>query len=252
MENPYLFDLSLGPLRMAKSWPIYYLNGYKFQTSARGEGKKTYNCGVSVTGIRQNETSSNYYGVLKEILELEWPRLPIKKSVLFYCDWFDTSTRGMRVHKQYDIVEVNKNRKYATFDPFIFPETATQVYYAPYPGRQKDKADWLVVLSTKPRGAIDRSYDLENAYQIDQPHVTTIIEDDPIGQLHDDEAPRQEISGIEVEENEFIHDDADDDDNEHEEEEDEEEEEEEEEENGDANEYEDEEEDDEDDDKEEN
>ena len=241
MENPYLFDLSLGPLRMAKSWPIYYLNGYKFQTSARGEGKKTYNCGVSVTGIRQNETSSNYYGVLKEILELEWPRLPIKKSVLFYCDWYDTSTRGMRVHKQYGIVEVNKNRKYVTFDLFIFPGIETQVYYAPYLVRQKDKVDWLVVLSPKPRGAIDRSYDLENSYQIDQPHVTTIIEDDPIDQLHDDEAPRQEISGIEVEENEFIHDDADDEDSEHGEEEE-----------GDANEYEDEEEDDDDDDKEEN
>jgi len=204
LQNPYLYDLASGPLRLAKSWPIYFVNGYTFHTKQWGEGRTTYNSGVCVSGIGQDENSSDYYGVINEILELEWPRQPIKKLVLFNCEWFDTSKRGMRVHKQFGIVEVHKNRKYAKFDPFIFAETATQVYYAPYPGKQRDKIDWLVVMKTKPKGVIDNKYTLEVPYQEEQSHVTFVIEDDPVDDLQDVETRGEEVDVIIEEENDFI------------------------------------------------
>ncbi|KAK6793647.1 hypothetical protein RDI58_007100 [Solanum bulbocastanum] len=71
--NPFMKILAMGPLRRAKSWPIYVVNGYKFHTSSWGEGRSTYNSGVCVSGTRQDGTISEYYGVLKEIIELEWP-----------------------------------------------------------------------------------------------------------------------------------------------------------------------------------
>ncbi|KAM3238413.1 hypothetical protein P3L10_013444 [Capsicum annuum] len=71
LQNPYLQILET--LRKAKSWPIYFVNGYKFHTSSWGEGKSTYNSGVCVSGIGQDGITSEYYGVLKEIIKLEWP-----------------------------------------------------------------------------------------------------------------------------------------------------------------------------------
>ncbi|RDY10319.1 hypothetical protein CR513_05189, partial [Mucuna pruriens] len=148
LPNPNLYDLASGPLRLAKSYPIYFVNGYKFHTIAWGEGKTTYNSGVCVSGIGHDEASNDYYGVLVEILELEWPSQAPKKLVLFYCNWFDPSNRGMRMHKQYKIVEVRKGKKYRKFN-------IIQAYYSPYPKQQKDKVDWLVVIKTMPRRVVD-------------------------------------------------------------------------------------------------
>ncbi|KAM3395606.1 prothymosin alpha-like [Capsicum galapagoense] len=63
----------MGPLRKAKSWPVYFMYGYKFHTSSWGEGKSTYNSGLCVSGVGQDGITSEYYGVLKEIIEFEWP-----------------------------------------------------------------------------------------------------------------------------------------------------------------------------------
>ena len=116
-----------------------------------------------------------------------------KKIVLFYCDWFDPSIHGMRTHKQYKIVEVRKTRKYEKFDPFIFPKMASQVYYSSYPGRQKDKVDWLVVIKTKPRGVVDDRHTLEVAYQVNESQVNGTIKDDLVDHLQDDGIDGEEV-----------------------------------------------------------
>jgi hypothetical protein len=100
--------LARGPLRQAKSWPIYFVNGFKFHTTSWGEGKTTYNSGVCVSGIGHDGTPNDYYGVVREILEFEWPCQETRKLVLFYCDWFDPSNRGMRIHNQYKIEKCEK------------------------------------------------------------------------------------------------------------------------------------------------
>lgn len=184
--------LAEGPLRNATSCPVYIANGYKFCTSAWGEERKTFNSGVCVSGIGHDGTTNEYYGVIKEILKLEWTRTT-QKLVLFYCDWFDPSKHGMKVDSQFGIVEVRERRRYAKFDPFIFPETVTQVYYANHPESKGDKANWWVVIKTKPRGVVDERHNVEVAYQEEQSHVNPSIEDDPIDCLQDDQVVGEEV-----------------------------------------------------------
>lgn len=102
-------------------------------------------------GTGEGEFASDYYGVLKEVMGLEYPGLPIKKCVLFNCRWFaPTINRGVKVHKDYGIVEIRHTRQYGRYDPFIFASVATQVYYMPHPEKTRDKQDWWVVIGTKP------------------------------------------------------------------------------------------------------
>ena len=73
-----------------------------------------------------------YHGVLEEVLRVEYLGEPIKRCVLFLCDWFDPSnprgTRYSRVNRTY---EVNHTRRYAKYDPFIIADVAYQVFYLP-------------------------------------------------------------------------------------------------------------------------
>ena len=68
----------------------YKINGYRFHTKARNEGKATCNCGVCVKGIGEgDEVSGDYYGILHEIIHFEFTGEPIKKCILFNCERFD-------------------------------------------------------------------------------------------------------------------------------------------------------------------
>ena len=109
-----------GFLRKAKVWPVIYVNGYKFHTLDKGHQKRTYNSGVCMSGIDQGPGANDFYRQLKEILEFEWPGQDVRRCVLFNYEWFDMSSRGMRIHRKYGIVEVKKNRHYLKYNPFIF------------------------------------------------------------------------------------------------------------------------------------
>ena len=77
---------------------------------------------------------------------MEYPGLPIKLTVLFKCESFDpTINSGMKVHKQYPLVDVNLKRRLSKYEPFILVMQAAQVYYVSYPNLKRDKSDWLVV-----------------------------------------------------------------------------------------------------------
>ena len=91
-------------------------------------------------------------------MQLEYPRLPIKRTILFKCIWFDPTVNvGMKVHKQYFLVDVNHKRKLNKDDPFILAMQVAQVYYVPYPSLRKDKYDWLAVCKVKAKPVIDVS-----------------------------------------------------------------------------------------------
>ena len=70
------------------------------------------------------------------------------------------------MNRQHNIIEVKHTRQYNRYDPFIIAQNAKQVYYAPYPLR-RDKADWWVVIKTKPVGRIEVDNALDVAYQND-------------------------------------------------------------------------------------
>ncbi|KAK1354707.1 DUF4216 domain-containing protein [Heracleum sosnowskyi] len=156
VPNEYIRDLSFRPLRSVKSVPIYYVNGYKFHTREYGADKSTFNSGVCIKGSNYSETSNDYFGIIEEILIVEYPRRPIKRTILFKCEWFDpTLNIGTRVHPRYNLVEVNKRKRLRVYDPFILAMQAMQVYYCKYPSLRRDKIDWLVVCKVKARPLVE-------------------------------------------------------------------------------------------------
>jgi hypothetical protein len=191
----YLCQLAVKPKRYVSTWTAYRVNGFKFHTEARSVGKRTYNCGVGVCGTGEGDVQNDYYGVLKDIIEIEYVGEPVKRCVLFSCEWFDpTLNRGTRTHKLCNLIEVHRTRRYRKYDPFIFPSTASQVYFMPHPDRSRDRANWLVVIPTKPRARVDQQYTLPTAYQ--QTDMTTTIEpvtDTIPSSLVDESAPPEDV-----------------------------------------------------------
>ncbi|KAF7810646.1 TdcA1-ORF2 protein [Senna tora] len=100
------------------------------------------------------------------------------RVVLFKCDWFDpTIGRGCKIDDQYGIVEVNIKRKLMKYEPFILASQSQQVYFAEYPTKKKNRADWRVICKIEARNII-KSPNL--AYQEDEMSVVVepIIDDE--------------------------------------------------------------------------
>ena len=113
----------------------------------------------------------------------------MKQVVLFNCEWFDTVLkRGMKVHKDYRIIEIWHNRRYLRYDPFIVAQKVIQVYYLSYPENLRDKQYWWVVIMTRPRRIVDDRYTIEVAYLEDIiSHVNSELNDNAIKILVDDD-----------------------------------------------------------------
>lgn len=189
-------NVALGPLRRVETWHTCYVNGYKFHTNAWSEGKSTMNSGVCIRGTDYGQSEYDYYGILKEIVEIEFPGRPIKRVVLFNVEWFDpTPNRGTRIHKHYGIVDVRCRGRYRKFDPFIIAQQAEQVYFASYPEGIRQRQDWYVVIKTTARRTISgRSKQVDDAFQADAVTIQPVAGDtDQMASLVDDEAELEEI-----------------------------------------------------------
>lgn len=176
----------MGPNRKFKQWHTYFVNGYKFHTEAWTQGKETINCGVCLkgdTGVGEGD----FYGVVQFIYELDYGYLDYNKTVvMFYCNWFDPSSRGTKLNPLTNTVDVLVSRRYSLFDPFCIANNARQVYYVPYPSI---KQGWFVAIKTKPRGRIESDEtDVDAAYQVDEmSNVDHVIKIDPLIDLVNDE-----------------------------------------------------------------
>ncbi|KAK1398076.1 DUF4216 domain-containing protein [Heracleum sosnowskyi] len=191
VPNEFVRDLASGPLRSVKSVPIYFVNGYKFHTRKYGASKSTFNSGVCIKGTNYTEMANDYFGIIEEILILEYPRLPIKRTVLFKCEWFDpTPNVGTRAHRRYNIVEVNQKKKLNLYEPFILAMQAVQVYYCNFPSLKRDKRDWLVVCKVKARPLIELAEipkSRQDAFQDDLPQHLDMISTENIATHLNDE-----------------------------------------------------------------
>lgn len=98
------------------------------------------NSGVCVLGNSWSENEVDYYGILEEVIELEYYGAG-NKVVLFRCHWYDISDRGIKVYPRFGLVEINSKRKLSTNDSFILASQAQQVYYTHY-GIEKDVIGW--------------------------------------------------------------------------------------------------------------
>jgi hypothetical protein len=146
-----------------KSFEGYIVNGYHFHTCGHAEGQKRNNYRVCVKGGEIENNGVDYYEVLKEVIEVQFASHPVLSVV--QCDWFGpTLNRGMSLHPQYKLVDVNSKRSYPGFDPFVLAQQAQQVYYATYPGTKSPKSDWMALFKIKPQHVIDAPI-IERAYQ---------------------------------------------------------------------------------------
>lgn len=187
-----------------KSYPVYFVNGYKFHTEEYGSNKTTMNSGVCISSAY-----GDYYGKLVEVLELEYPALPLKQTVLFKCDWYDpTPNLGIKVHEHYKLVDINQRRRYKKFEPFVLAMQATQVCFIPYPSRRKNMSDWLAVCKAKPRGW-RKTLSKDDAFQLEEGEDVDIDVTSDIGEnrLSDDS---NVLEGSLAEEEEEIEEDDDD------------------------------------------
>ncbi|KAM0070264.1 putative Transposase-associated domain-containing protein [Helianthus debilis subsp. tardiflorus] len=162
MNDPgkeHLRDIAQGPLTYVQSHKGYFVNGYKFHTRTSYHGRVTQNSGVCVKGASYDENESDYYGLLNEILEVEYhSKLGSCVVVLFKCTWFDP-VNGVRVDPKTGMVDVKPKAIGCVDDPFILASQAQQVYYTPYPSKEKSLKDWWAVVKTTPRGVYELAED---------------------------------------------------------------------------------------------
>lgn len=139
-----------GPQLQVTSSPTYFTRGFAFHTVNYGRGKSTVNYGVSVKG-----DSSDFYGIIEEIIEITYVGLVNMKCVLFRCEWYDPVLgRGTRKNNL-GVIDVNSARRYDKYDPFILASQADQVCYIPYPRVKKKTDRWLTVIKINPRGRVE-------------------------------------------------------------------------------------------------
>ncbi|XP_031131722.1 uncharacterized protein LOC116033108 [Ipomoea triloba] len=155
ISNKFIKDLAKGPQRSVNTYSGYYVNGFKFHTIGYGGTKETMNSGVCIKGINYSIDESDYYGRLVEVVQVEYPSLPVKRTILFKCEWFDPTTVGMKVHSQYKLVEVNHKHRFNRYEPFVLAMQAAQVYYCTYPSLRRDKLDWWAVCKIKARSEVE-------------------------------------------------------------------------------------------------
>ncbi|KAK9056386.1 hypothetical protein SSX86_027476 [Deinandra increscens subsp. villosa] len=184
----HLRDIAQGPLVYVQSHKGYLVNGYKFHTQTAYHGRVTQNCGVCVRGASYNEQESDYYGLLDDILELEYhSNLGSCVVVLFKCTWFDP-VKAVRVDPKTKMVDVKPKVIGCVDDPFILASQAQQVYYTPYPSKEKGLKDWWAVVKTTPRGVYELAEDTsevgddnneeeEDFYQENERVVCTVTDD---------------------------------------------------------------------------
>ncbi|XP_055962322.1 uncharacterized protein LOC126687685 [Mercurialis annua] len=180
--NPFILSLAKGPLRSVRTFKGYRVNGFKFQTQAYGEEQLTMNSGVCVRGTQYVDSENDFYGFLTDIIELEYPALPMKTNVLFKCEWFDPAQNsGTISNKKYNMVDINNRKRYNKYEPFILAEQADQVHYLPYPSKRRDKINWWAVCRIKARSELDMPEGIIPAFQddIEENPLIVAIEDNP-------------------------------------------------------------------------
>ena len=140
-------SLARGPIEYAKSFRGYVTKGYRFNTLRHDKGLRTQNSGVVLLGDTGNDMKTNFYGVLKDVLRLEY--LGGNYIVLFRCDWYDVFDlrRGMNIDK-FGIVSVDTQKRLKVDEPFALASQVSQVFYCT---DVVNKGSWRVAVKTRSR-----------------------------------------------------------------------------------------------------
>ena len=173
--HPDLCQLSIGYIAV-KSYGRYDINGFRFFSTIFEDARPlaaTCNTWVVVRAVDDEGRETNYYGVIKDILEITFGGNKDLRVVFFNCDWFDPN-RGTR-ENPYGMVEIKHEERVRGHDNFVLAFQCEQVYYMTYPC--PSLSAWWVVYKVNPRERLhipgDDSYTEchvqdEESYQIVQ------------------------------------------------------------------------------------
>ncbi|KAL0325224.1 UNVERIFIED_CONTAM: hypothetical protein Sradi_5091700 [Sesamum radiatum] len=122
----------------------------------------------NLTNVVTTDEENDFYGIMKEIIQLTYPLIPNLYMVLFKCRWINPA-RGMKVHPSYHLVDVNFKKLYQKDDPFILAQQTIQVYFTEYSSMKRDKANRMAICKIKARRVVDDSkWTKTVAYQSEQ------------------------------------------------------------------------------------
>ena len=152
-----LFQMSYGYYPRVRSYGCYDVNGYRFRSKKYESGRvglTTINSGVCVTSFDESDNALEYYGIIEDIIKIEWEGSMKLELVLFYCSWFDPTPNGLRRIEDLGLVEINHTLRLSNFDPFVMASQVTQVYYLSYPCNNRELSSWWVVYHVAPHGCV--------------------------------------------------------------------------------------------------
>jgi hypothetical protein len=149
--------MSYGYCPRVRSYGCYDVNGYRFRSNKYESGRvglTTTNSGVCVTSFDESDNALEYYGIIEDIIKIEWEGSLKLELVLFCCSWFDPTPNGLRRTEDLGLVEINHTLGLSNFDPFVMASQVTQVYYLSYPCKNKELSPWWVVYHVAPHGCV--------------------------------------------------------------------------------------------------
>lgn len=143
-------------------------------------------CRASAKDSRQTADIVTFYGVIKEILLLDYHMF---KVPLFRCRWANKGN-GVKEEDGFTLVNLQVNQSTYMSDPFILPSQAKQVFYS----REDDNSPWYVVMRAPPRGY----HELETEEEFISAQSSVQPTDDLENQSSDDESccVREDCEGI--------------------------------------------------------
>ena len=116
-EEPILKRPVVGPMFKAKCYNKYCVNGHVFSPVDYETNKSTQNSGVSMKAFilykvsvkdkKYKEVETTYYGVVKQIIGLDYIDFC---QTIFYCDWFKAvdKTNGCIVDSDTNLTMVKR------------------------------------------------------------------------------------------------------------------------------------------------
>lgn len=175
--------LASGPTEIVKHYKGFIINGFRFHTKHLERKRKTQNSGVMLEAMTNSFSSTRdsnpimgdvtYYGVLNEIIELEYAS--DKNVVLFNCDWISNGSR--KKVDEHGFTLLNFRGLNPHHEPFILASQAQQVFYVEDPVEK----GWHVVIKTTARD----TYDMSEQTCLDD--VETYLQSDASSCPQDDE-----------------------------------------------------------------
>lgn len=150
--------LSRGCGFKVKSYDIYEVNGYRFRSEKYEKSKAkltTINTGVLAMGIDDTTGKElEYYGIIKDIIELKFNGDDHFSIVLFDCHWFHP-INGIRHLDRFGLVEVAHESHNPANEPFVLASQVTQVYYIPYAcTTDRNLNAWWIAYKVRPLGSL--------------------------------------------------------------------------------------------------